>query len=203
MKLINGLKKGLVVLTLILGGTVANARVFWNKVEATVNSEGLVTLTWNVTEYNNKNFQVLHSIDGIKWETLVTIESQNSTQSMTDYSFSHRSSLSGKHYYRVMDTDIDIAYSSYSPIKTLVIKNDKSGVSVWPNPATDRIRIESNDNTVYVKATIFNLTGKVMVERELNAHVNELSINELSAGAYILKMETSTGTSRSQKFIKQ
>jgi hypothetical protein len=205
MNLIAGIiSKGLVLSTLILTATVAEARVFWNKVEATVSNDGVVTLTWNVTEYNNKHFHVQHSVDGTKWETLTVVESKNSHESMTDYTYSHKNRLQGKQYYRLKDTDIDISYTSFSPIKTLVLKTEKQGMSVWPNPATDRIVIENNDNSnIYTKATIFNLTGKVVLEVKLNDTISEIPVSGLSAGTYVVRIETIKGTSQSRKFVKQ
>src|SRR5690349_13198969 len=116
MKLVSGFnpKKGFVAAALVLMASIADARVFWNKVEATSNSEGLVTLTWNVTEYNNKQFEVQHSTDGIKWEIIGIVASHNSPQSMTDYTYSYKNRQGGKQYYRLKDIDVDISYSSFS-----------------------------------------------------------------------------------------
>ena len=196
-------RKVAVAIMLVLCAMVTNARVFWNKVEVNASPSGMVTLNWNVTEYNNKMFHIQRSTDGINWETLAVVESKNSAQTMTDYSYSYRNKFTGKQYYRLQDTDIDVAYSSFSPVKTLVLKNENTGVSIWPNPSSDRITIESNDDNVYAKATIFNLMGKVMAEKALNAHVTEISVSKLTAGTYILKLETIAGTSQTQKFIKQ
>ena len=188
----------------LLASPVAEFRVFWNKVEATVVDDNTVVLTWNVTEYNNKTFVVQHSTDGIKWEDIAIVQSKNSAESMTDYSYTHRTKLIGKQYYRLKDIDIDISYTSYSPIKTLMLKSNKQDITIWPNPATDHILIENNDKSnLYTKATIFNLTGKVMLEKKLNNDTNEITINELSPGTYIVKLENSKGISQSQKFVKQ
>ena len=85
-----------------------------------------------------------------------------------------------------------------------MLKNEEPGIAVWPNPATDHILIENNDDSnLFTKATIFNLTGKVMLERKLAANSNEISINELSVGTYIVKIENSKGTFQTQKIVKQ
>jgi len=188
----------------LLASPVAEFRVFWNKVEATVTKDNTVILTWNVTEYNNKTFVVQHSVDGVHWEDIAIIQSKNSAESMTDYSYTHRNNLSGKQYYRLKDIDIDISSSSFSPVKTLMLKNDNQGITVWPNPATDHIVIENNDHSnLYTKATIFNLAGKMILERKLGSEVNAIAINELSAGTYIVKIENSKGVFQSQKIVKQ
>ena len=203
-------KKALAATLLILMLTITNDllaspfRVFWNKFEATIANDNTVVLTWNVTEYNNKNFVVQHSVDGTKWETIAIIQSQNSAESMTDYSYTHKNKLTGKQYYRLKDIDVDISYTSFSPIKTLVLKDDKQVVAIWPNPATDRITIANNNNgDTYTNAKIFNLAGKMMTEKKLESHTNEISINELPAGTYIVKLENNKGTSFNQKIVKQ
>jgi len=215
MKLISTFitKKALAATLLILMVAVTNARltslnnkfrVFWNKFEATASTDNTVILTWNVTEYNNKTFLVQHSVDGINWEDIAIIQSKNSAQSMTDYSYTHKNKLNGKQYYRLMDIDIDLSYTSFSPVKTLTLKNTNQGITIWPNPAADHIVIENDDKSnLYTKATIFNLTGKMMIEKTLSSDGNEISINELSPGTYIVKLENNKGVSHSQKIVKQ
>ena len=193
----------MVSLTDVSASPTREFRVFWNRVEASITKDNTVILTWNVTEYNNKTFIVQHSVDGIKWEDIALVQSQDSHESMTDYSYTHKNKLTGKQYYRIKDIDIDVSSSSLSPVKILILKSDHPVVAVWPNPATDHILIENSGNNNYTKATIYNLTGKVMIESNLGAEVNNISINELSAGTYIVKIQNSKGDSQSQKIIKQ
>jgi mRNA-degrading endonuclease HigB of HigAB toxin-antitoxin module len=179
-------------------------RVFWNKFDATLKENNAVVLTWNVTEYNNKSFVVQHSVDGTEWETIALVQSHNSAESMTDYSYTHSNKLGGKQFYRLQDIDVDHGSTGYSPVRTLILKNDKQSVTIWPNPATDQILIANNDNSdMYTKARIFDLAGKVVTERKLNPNVNEIAVNELPSGIYIVKIENIKGASYSQKIVKQ
>jgi hypothetical protein len=215
MKLISTFftKKTQAVALLILMGTFTNAhqasaadlrRVFWNKFEAVVKGDNTVVLTWNVTEYNNKSFRVQHSVDGTNWEDIAIVQSKNSAESMTDYSYTHINKLHGKQFYRLQDIDVDLGSTGPSPVRTLILKIDNQAITIWPNPASDHILIANNDKgDLYTKARIFDLTGKVVTESNLKPNVNEIAINKLPAGTYIVKIENSKGTSYSQKIAKQ
>jgi Secretion system C-terminal sorting domain len=183
--------------------TGVNARVFWNKFDVTISNGHTVILTWNVTEYNNKSFIVQHSINGTDWEDITVIQSKNSPESMTDYSYTHFNKLSGKQFYRLKDFDIDTKSIGTSPVKTVMLINDNQTVIVWPNPATSRIQIANDNGNTYTKVKVIDLTGKMMIEKKLGANINEIALNELSAGIYMVKIENNKGKSHTQKIVKQ
>lgn len=205
MKLITAIltRKLLMSGVFMLMVTLVNARVFWNKFDVTANNGATVVLTWNVTEYNNKNFIVQHSINGTDWEDIAIVQSKNSLESMTDYSYTHRNKLNGKQFYRLKDIDVDTRSIGVSPVKTLVLENNEQVVSVWPNPATNYLNIANDKDINYTKVKIFNLTGKTMIENKLAAGVNKIPVSKLPVGTYIVKIETNKGESHTQKIVKQ
>jgi hypothetical protein len=143
-------------------------------------------------------------VDGTNWKDIAVVQSQNSAESMTDYSYTHSNKLRGKQFYRLQDTDVDHGSTGPSPVRTLILKNDNQAITIWPNPATDHILIANKENgDLYTNTRIFDMTGKVMTERKLNPGINEIAINELPAGTYIVKIENSKGASYSQKIVKQ
>jgi hypothetical protein len=93
--------------------------------------------------------------------------------------------------------------ASYSEVKTITLKNDKQTVTVFPNPATDHVRIMGNGKVNLAKAQIFDLSGRMIAEKKLQSGANTVMINELPAGTYIVRVETNTGTVYNQKIIKQ
>ncbi len=63
--------------------------------------------------------------------------------------------------------------------------------TIYPNPATDQITINSTDNVQRVE--IYNMQGQ-LVKAETGA-VNNISVKDLANGMYTLKLTTDNGTS--------
>jgi len=207
MKLISTLiaKKTLTVALLMMMATIVNGRVFWNKFDVNVTNDKTVVLTWNVTEYNNKSFHIQVSPNGTDWQDIALVPSKNSAESMVDYSFTHSNKQSGKQFYRISELDVDVNSTGFSPIRTLILQNEKQPViSIWPNPATSHVVISGSDNeNIYTQARIFDLAGKKVADKKLDGHSNKIAINELPAGTYIVQIENNAGSKYSQKIIKQ
>jgi hypothetical protein len=178
------------------------ARVFWNKFEVTAGSDNTVTLNWNVTEYNNKSFIVQHSINGADWEDISIIPSKNSAETMTDYTFTHINKLNGKQFYRLKDFDIDTKSITTSPIRSLVLSNRQT-LLVWPNPATNYIAIQNDNSGSYTQASIYDLTGKLLIRQNLSPNINQVTVSALSAGIYLVRIENELGLAQTQKIVKQ
>lgn len=58
-------------------------------------------------------------------------------------------------------------------------------VLVYPNPTVDKVKIKGCENIQGIK--VYNLTGKVVLERE---EACEISLKELPEGIYIFKINT-------------
>jgi hypothetical protein len=178
-------------------------RVFWNKFTVEVGKNSSIILTWNVTEYNNKSFIVQHSVDGLNWEEIALVQSKNSPESMTDYSYTYFTKSTGKQYFRLKDIDVDLGSTGFSPVKTLMLETEKQVVTIWPNPVTSYVEISNDVINKFTKARVIDLSGKVMIEKNLEADVTEISVASLVAGTYIVRMENSKGVYYSQKIVKQ
>lgn len=71
--------------------------------------------------------------------------------------------------------------------------------SVYPNPVSNVLTIQTDQNIIRVKATIMDMTGKIVYK---TTSVNTtIDVSSLQMGLYILSIETEQGTS-TQKFIK-
>ena len=78
------------------------------------------------------------------------------------------------------------------------IEDPMLGTTVYPNPATDRININTTNNVQRVE--IFNMQGQlVKVE---TGEVTSVSVKDLANGLYTLKLTTDNGASM-HKIIKQ
>lgn len=70
--------------------------------------------------------------------------------------------------------------------------------SIYPNPVKDIMNINLTNNNTLKNVTISNIFG----QRILSSNLKNINMSELSAGIYILKIETEKGIV-SEKIIKQ
>jgi hypothetical protein len=70
------------------------------------------------------------------------------------------------------------------------ISGEMDQVLVYPNPATDEIRIDfMNINEMPSQIQIFDLYGRMMVSHQVNDRSNTIDLRELNAGIYLLRID--------------
>ncbi|WP_432670694.1 T9SS type A sorting domain-containing protein [Flavobacterium sp. SM2513] len=78
----------------------------------------------------------------------------------------------------------------------------KATVSVYPNPATDVLNVNTSNSSI-TAVQIVDLNGRqVMTKSFNNVSDAQLNVNELSAGMYLINI-TSGDTVQTKKFLKQ
>ncbi|MGE0077120.1 MAG: carboxypeptidase regulatory-like domain-containing protein [Bacteroidales bacterium] len=130
--------------------------------------------------------------DESKW-TLLT-ETSIADTSYLDYSWSTIGN--GDYMYAVKSVYVS---GNSAAVLSNVITQTTSGVNedeldnvnVYPNPSNGNFSISV---TQPVTATITDITGKVVFEQQLSNSVNSISL-KVSAGIYLIKLETSTQSS--------
>jgi len=65
-------------------------------------------------------------------------------------------------------------------------------LSVYPNPATDKVNIESKSKLISI--TIFTLSGEMMNEITVNDFNYKLNTSEFKSGIYLLRLKTDKGS---------
>jgi glucose/arabinose dehydrogenase len=91
----------------------------------------------------------------------------------------------------------------YKLIDTSLNTNEfqKSGIAIYPNPASDEIFIKNENNIVLTSLKITDLTGKTVLHQ--NSQLSSINISNLSKGMYFVSIETETGNTVTSKIIKQ
>ena len=74
---------------------------------------------------------------------------------------------------------------------------DDASFSVYPNPTSGIINIQSKENIQ--KAELFDINGRLIFTKTSNSQMN---ISKLSVGVYMLKVLTENGKSSTKKIIK-
>jgi hypothetical protein len=178
--------------------------VKWVSFNASVENKNEVSLSWDVIEQQNQGFYVQHSQDGNKWENITFIKSKKVPEIVAKYSYSYTADLSGKQYYRIEQVDVD-GKQTYTEVRTITLNTDGLNMAVWPNPAKNNINID-NKNTktdMVSKAQLFDFSGRMSMEKQLQPGVNSIDISSLPAGTYLVKANINNGNSFIQKIIKQ
>lgn len=76
-----------------------------------------------------------------------------------------------------------------------------SGFSLFPNPTKKLVNITPSKNQVFKNAKVFDLTGKIVLDTELNS--STLNVEKIASGNYILLLIDENNKNYSQKFIKE
>ncbi|MDZ4680730.1 MAG: T9SS type A sorting domain-containing protein [Saprospiraceae bacterium] len=94
------------------------------------------------------------------------------------------------------DTSIIIS-SAEAPISA------GSEISVFPNPATDRLMVLWDAPASHLLFTLYSPLGQVVRQQILSTGSNEVELANLAAGIYYWKATDETGRSRGGKIVKE
>ena len=165
-------------------------------ITATTSQNNSIAIKWSVIgAVDILNYQVEHSIDGVNFKSIKTVNS-----STNSFSFIDENPIEGINYYRIKSTDIsgNISYSSVTSIQFTV---NNSVLKVFPNPIvgnTINLRFGKNNLGNFVIRILDNL-GQTVLNTSIN-HTTEGSIESiligkhLSAGRYRITATNASGT---------
>ncbi|QRM89633.1 T9SS type A sorting domain-containing protein [Lacinutrix sp. WUR7] len=74
-----------------------------------------------------------------------------------------------------------------------IAENDLQAIQVYPNPTNSLLHITLN-NTSKTSATLYNILGKKVLQKEFESNTHFLNIAHLPTGIYILKLDTENGS---------
>ena len=84
------------------------------------------------------------------------------------------------------------------------IKMPVLAVKVFPNPVSDYLNISVGENNNPIKKiTIYNIQGKQILQKTINASQTKFNVSSISKGVYILEGVTRSGTIFREKFVKE
>lgn len=155
--------------------------------------ERTALLNWSTThEANSDRFEIQRGNNGKDWVTLGSVAANGESPERQNYSFADSEPVAGQNLYRLKMVDLDGSLA-YSRIISVYFKTDFK-ISVYPNPATDFIRIstEQNDPTGVAAVGIYNLAGSLI---STNSQVSDtVDVKNLQSGNYIVKITKKNGT---------
>jgi hypothetical protein len=189
---------GIVVTTttvnLSFDGGLNNAITLASPIEFTAYRKNTTAeLNWKLSTATNevKEFVVERSANGTSFTAIATV----SASAASTYKQIDLQPDAGINYYR-----IKIIYHTgvikYSEVRVLNF-NSKADITVFPNPATDIINIQLPDSWQgkALSLDLINQAGQVVNSRSTKqaSQVERLTVNQLAAGIYLLRIQDSNG----------
>jgi len=150
-------------------------------------------ITWTTgVESNTKNFNVQVSTNGKDFKDITFIQPKgsNSSYQYLDENKYQTSTL----YYRLAIHDND-GPISYSGIYILKVNAVSEVLSVSPNPASSKIKVQNANGTI----TIYDGLGRTVITKQTTGTETEIQVGSLYAGVYYIK----DGSGAKTKFIKK
>lgn len=169
-------------------------------VQFNVQKEGQSALLhWETSdEYNSERFDVQKSADGKNWKTFDTVTAKGESKVLTSYSAIDKEPFEGENLYRLHMIDKD-GTNTYSKVRTLRFKS-ASIVSVYPNPVSETIMLESADWETISNITALSSDGKVVYDADSHPE-RMVNVKQWSAGVYLLRITNKKGISATHKVI--
>ena len=155
-----------------------------------------IQIDWTTaSEIRNKAFELYKSENAQDWNFIHTEAGQGDKATETQYSFKDLDKKIG--YYRLKDIDED-GIENWSQIIFADCKNDVSRIQIYPNPASDFIKVIApiSENTIL---KILSLEGKVLKTIFLISNQTLVPVNDLASGVYIIDLNN---VMQKIKFIK-
>jgi len=149
-------------------------------------------LSWKTaSEINNSHFEIERSDDGRSFEFIGEIDGRGTTTSLEAYEFVDATPLKGVNYYRLKQVDYNGDYE-YTDIRTVefAISANDSRVTLYPNPVTDFVRVNTQETNLVLEA--FDLNGKLVYKRNVSES-GEVNTQDFIGGAYIFKVSSTAG----------
>jgi extracellular elastinolytic metalloproteinase len=184
-KLFNGKGelKGLSTITIKIKGKNIQSADF---VAVAQNTDAL--LAWHSPhETNNGTYEVERSTDnGATFKAIGALNAVSSNEDLQHYTFKDAAPIEGLNFYRIKHVNTK-GVVDYSEVKALVFENSKT-VTVYPNPAKDKVKVFIPGNSKSVQLQLINALGKQIKNYQMIGQRMELNLPRLSPGVYYLNV---------------
>lgn len=149
-----------------------------------------VGIQWQTaSETGNSHFSVERSINGESWKSIGVVAGAVNSYEGISYHFMDKSPVYGTALYRLKQVDVDGTFS-FSPIRSIVRKDDDVSIKVFPNPANGILNI-SLEEEIEGEVFLINSIGQVVYSQRLRGEdLSLIDTDQFSKGIYFVKIQT-------------
>jgi Secretion system C-terminal sorting domain len=157
-------------------------------------------LTWETaSETNNKGFEVERQNANGTWASLGFVQGIGKAAT---YTFEDKGPLSIS-YYRLRQIDFD-GKETLSKVVS-VSQNTKGRISISPNPTSDKVNINLNQNDVSNQPTtviLSDMTGRQVMTQTTTSGAFQLDLSNLAKGMYVITLQSNNAIYQ-EKIVRQ
>jgi hypothetical protein len=158
-----------------------------------------VNLDWaSTSESNNSGYVVERSYDGITYQVVATVPSQNNPNGAI-YQYMDNHNSGGEYFYRLKMVDIDGRFE-YSLVQKVNVGCGSQHISIAPNPAISDITVKGLQGTELI--TISDISGKLLISQKASSPVQSIRISGIASGIYFIRVTRNSVILHQQKFVK-
>jgi hypothetical protein len=184
----------------------ADSRMFSRGVNLVSGSNVTVTFyieNFVATSTNAGNYELTvgNAQTAVSQTTVVGSETGITNAAYVQKTFSFTAPSTGTFYFAFHNTSPANAAGTHALlvdnfVVTQTLKNNEylaSKLSVYPNPAKNIVTISNDINALINTIDMTDLNGRIVKTLNLNATNGQISIGDLSAGVYLMKIKTDQG----------
>ncbi len=160
-------------------------------------------ISWKVdNQINVKQYELERSFNGVDFEKITTLTAQNSSATLLTYTYADTRFKQGVNYYRLKTVENDNS-SSYSSVIVIKIGKKQPGITVYPNPVSDKFFLTYVGDAATVNVQLYSSNGQLVYNAShVVANPITIATNNLPNGNYVVKV-TDNKKSYEYKFVKQ
>ncbi len=156
-------------------------------------------LKWTTTEEtNSEKFQIEHSLNGLNWNAVGSVEANGESAVLLHYSFVHTGPVNGENLYRLKMVDQDKTFA-YSSIQSVTFDGIQGQNIVFPNPASERIHLGVKDIRSLTYVRIYDLSGKAVYSANGKGISKTIDISAFGSGSYVVEILDQSGKVKALK----
>lgn len=162
----------------------------------------IVTLKWTTLVENAPgHFDIEFSPDGFSFVRIGSVNLKN-VLTGADYEF-NTTPVTEKGFYRLKQVSVTGAAAYSNDIYVAASCLNKLTIQVYPNPVKEggKLVVNVSGNSGNLLAALYNSNGQKIQSANLVSSVNEISLRNVSAGTYMLKVTDEQGSVQSYRVI--